>query len=185
MRLFVAVNFSASVRDDIASAIEGLDLPHPPWLWARPETWHLTLKFLGETAAGDVAAIADALESACAGHRAFHLSLGALGGFPDLSRPRVLFYEVEQGAGRLRTLAASVDDALYRLAGIPKDTRPFRAHATVARVKNRISDDVAEVLQSAPGLRAGRQEVAGVDLMESRLDPTGARYTPVKQFALI
>lgn len=184
MRLFVAVNLPASVRDAIQSAIDEFPVKSPPWRWVGPENWHLTLKFLGDTKPERLPGLTDALASAAARHPAFDMSLGPFGGFPSLRAPRVLFYQVENGHAQLEALARDVDLAVERAAGLALEARRFRAHATVARVKDRLPPDIASRLSLVPALADAVTRVDSVELMESRLQRTGAVYSVVKEFAL-
>jgi len=184
MRLFIAVNFTAEVLDAIADAIGRFPVYDPPWRWAKRDTWHVTLKFLGDTPPPDVDPISACLEGVCSRHAAFPMSLSALGGFPSISRPKVLFYRVEKGKDELTRLAADVEADLFESLQIPKETRPFRAHATVARIKKRLPRAVTEKLERAEPLSGVAQAVTSVDLMQSELRPGGAVYTRVKEFAL-
>ena len=185
MRLFVAVNFDRSIRDAIQAAIDDFPVSNPPWRWAGPETWHLTLKFLGETPRADVEAVVRALDEVRRRRATFDLTLTRFGGFPNLRAPRVLFYQVEAGAGEMKQLAADVDAALARAIGLPPESRPFHAHATVARVKEPLARDVAERLALVPPLSHPVTRVHTFDLMESHLSRTGAVYSRVKEFALL
>ena len=126
MRLFVAVNFPPPVRDAIHSALDDFPVSNPPWRWALPETWHLTLKFLGDTEQARVSALAQALENVARDHCAFEMTLGAFGGFPNLRHPRVLFYQVEEGAANLERLAHDVDVAIEHATGLALDARASR-----------------------------------------------------------
>ena len=91
MRAFVAVNLGDAVRDAIEAGIDALGIANPPWRWARRDTWHITIKFLGDIESSQVSSIESAIAAAVAGVGAFQLSLSDFGGFPDLKRPRVLF----------------------------------------------------------------------------------------------
>ena len=184
MRLFVAVEFTSHVCDAIQSAIESFPVRNPPWRWAKRANWHLTLKFLGETPESDVPAIESALAEAAGRHVAFDISLGALGGFPNLKRPRVLFYRVEKGDEHLAALAADVDTLLAARVGTEKENRPFRAHATVARIKEVIDSGLEGSLKGAPAVSGASQPVGELSLVRSQLTPQGARYECLKQFAL-
>jgi 2'-5' RNA ligase len=184
MRLFIAVNFSPAIRELIAESIDGFPIDRPPWRWTKPDTWHITLKFLGERPESDTGAIARCMDDVAAKHRSFRLGLGAFGGFPNLRRPRVLFYRAEEGAAELASLAADVERSLREEMGIPQDTKPFRAHTTVARVKSRIPNPVAERLATIPPLSGAVQTVESFDLMKSELRREGARYQCLKAFAL-
>jgi 2'-5' RNA ligase len=185
MRLFVAVNFPPAVRDAIQNAVDEFPVSNPPWRWVGPENWHLTLKFLGETPAARVDDVVNALDAVRARHPSFDLTLGAFGGFPNLRSPRVLFYQVEWGAAELERLADDVDRAIERGAGLPLETRRFHAHATVARVKDRLPPAVTARLAMVPALTHAVARVDAFDLMESRLRRTGAVYSVVKEFALL
>ena len=184
MRLFIAVNFDPRLRDLIAAAIDGFPIERPPWRWSKPETWHVTVKFLGERSENDAAAIAGCMEDVAERHSAFRLELRDFGGFPNLSRPRVLFYRAERGAEELRALAADIDQALLDVLGIPKETKRFQAHATVARVKTRIPRPISDRLPSVPPLPGAIQTVESFELMKSELRRDGARHERFKAFAL-
>ena len=184
MRLFIAVNFDPCVRDAIAAAIDGFPVDRPPWRWTKPDTWHLTVKFLGERSDSDAQAIVGCMEDVAGRHRAFDLELRDFGGFPSLGRPRVLFYRAERGVEQLEALAADVDQTLREVLGVPKETKKFRAHTTVARVKSRIPGPVAKLLPSVPPLLGAVQTVQSFELMKSTLHRDGARYEVFKAFAL-
>jgi 2'-5' RNA ligase len=184
MRLFVAVNFPEPVRAAIRAALDDFPVADPPWRWAAPETWHLTLKFLGETSPGQLDRVIPALEEVRARHAAFELALGKFGAFPNLRAPRVLFFQVEAGAAQIARLARDVDAALERAISLAPEARAFHAHATIARVKEPLARPVAEQLALVPPLSHPVTRVSTFDLMESRLSRTGARYSVVKGFAL-
>ena len=184
MRLFVAVNFSAEARDAIQSAIDKFPVRDPPWRWVGPQNWHLTIKFLGEVDTARAVALAPALEQVARGHHTFEMTLGAFGGFPNLRQPRVLFFKVESGAAELGKLAHDVDTAVEKAMGLPRESRGFHAHATVARVKDPLSPGVIARFARVPALTGAVTRVDGFDLVESRLRRTGAVYSVVKEFAL-
>jgi 2'-5' RNA ligase len=184
VRLFVAVNLSAPARAAIQSAIDDFPIADPPWRWVGPENWHLTLKFLGETRPERLDALVTSLASAAARHPAFDLALGAFGGFPNLRSPRVLDFNVEGGHAPLEALARDIDAAVERATGLPLETRRFHAHATLARVKDRLPPDVASRLARIPALTDAVTRVDRFELMESHLQRTGAVYSVVKEFAL-
>jgi len=149
-----------------------------------PDNWHLTLKFLGDTEPARVSALSSVLNDVVRRHRAFEMTVGAFGGFPNLRNPRVLFYNIEYGAAELARLANDVDAAVEKATGLEREKRRFHAHATVARVKDVLSPDVAARLERVPALTEAVTRVDTFELMESRLSRTGATYSVVKEFAL-
>jgi 2'-5' RNA ligase len=153
--------------------------------WVKPASIHLTLKFLGETdpAAGE--AIEQAMQAAVAGQVPLELSLGGLGGFPSLHRPRVLWQAVAGEVERLRSVQQALDERLA-LCGFDPEKRPFRAHLTVGRIRNpkrwHAADTVlARQMQALPSLTF---TVDALIWYESRLGPGGARYTALAQAPL-
>jgi 2'-5' RNA ligase len=184
VRLFFAVEFDDSLKDAVVNAIEDIGIEHPPWRWVARTNLHVTLKFLGETPEDRVDTLVDSVTSACRDISPFEIALGRLGGFPNLKRPRVLFYGVTKGADALASLAEHVETALFRDLSIPKERRPFRAHGTVARIKRPLPDGLTERLEGAPAVKHPAQVVEKVSLMQSELRRDGAVYRLVKGIAL-
>jgi 2'-5' RNA ligase len=183
VRLFVAIHLSDAARDTIRRAIEDFPLADPPWRWSGPDNWHITLKFIGETAPADLDRVVQALADVRTRHAPFDLVLGPFGGFPDLRAPRVLFFGASAGAEACAALAADVDIALHAATGLAREERRFHAHATVARVKDRPGGAVTAKLALVPPLSDAVTRVDGFALVESRLSRTGAEYSTVKEFA--
>ncbi len=145
---------------------------------------HITLKFLGEVAAGRVAPLAPALERALRGAGSFGLSLRGLGAFPNEERPRVLYVNVEQGREELSALARRVEEGLAGL-GFPPEPRPFVAHLTVKRLRpGRSVEEARELLERHRGTRLLATWISRVELVESLLQPGGAVHTPLAAFPL-
>lgn len=184
MRLFLAVNFDDTVRSAIRAAVDDFPIADPPWKWAAPETWHVTLKFIGEQRDSELGKIVAALDTVRMRHAAFHVTLGKFGAFPNLDAPRVLFFDVEMGVQPLTALADDIDRSLEEAIGLDREKRAFHAHATVARIKDPLRRAVVEHLTLVPPLSHPVTRVASFDLMQSRLGRTGAQYSTVKRFAL-
>ena len=67
MRLFVALELPAEVQREVAERVRRERPSLPPARWVRPEAWHLTLSFLGETDPAAVAPLERALADAFGG----------------------------------------------------------------------------------------------------------------------
>jgi len=183
MRLFFAVPLEERVRRAVREAIERSRLRKAPWRWIDPANYHLTLKFLGEVEESALPGLEGAASLAAAEALPFRIALRKFGGFPDLGRPRVLFYELSEGFEELAALAAGIEE---RCAGIgyERDKRRFRAHLTVARVKTRISAGTAASLSEMEEIESVSQDVGRFVLMSSTLHRTGAVYEEVSSFPL-
>jgi 2'-5' RNA ligase len=182
-RCFVALPISEELRSKLAAAVAALRASDPEaeaaFRWSEPEGWHVTLAFLGATAADRVPAIVDALRGATAGVGPFEVSAGGLGAFPSTRRARVLWYRVLDPERRLRTLAGEVRQAL----GID-DGSPFRAHLTVARARAREGTSLGERLMAAD-LPRGEIRVDRVLLYRSHLGRGPARYGALADLPLV
>ena len=143
--------------------------------WVARDNVHITLKFLGNVERERLGAIERALGVAAAASAVFDLGMESVGAFPSRTRPRVLWAGVGAGAAELTALAARVDDELAAV-GLPRETRPFAAHATLGRVREpHANPHLAEALGAPESF--GRQRVTAIALMRSELSPRGARYT--------
>ena len=146
----------------------------------RLDGLHLTLRFLGPTLDPRVEGAREATRTAAATGTALDLVIGTAGAFPEGGRPRTLWVDVIDGAQDLAQLAGTLDTALVA-AGWPPETRPYRAHLTLAR-----SDGVpagraiAELLiAEAADLRVP-VHVDRIGLFESLTGSGPARYEPLE-----
>src|ERR1700733_13997198 len=105
MRLFVALDIDDNVRNRIARFLEGVREFAPDARWVRPESLHVTLKFVGEQSEPQMDEIKQALQSIEAG--GFEMSFRGQGFFPTARAPRVFWIGIEADS-RLGLLGASV-----------------------------------------------------------------------------
>lgn len=184
VRAFLAVAsdplWVASARDLLARVRAVL----PDASWTRPESWHLTIRFLGETLPDTVEAFANGVDPLASGCGPGALQAGEPAVFPTRGPARVLGvgFRATPGLEELRRLAAGIE-SVARLVGAEREDRPFHPHVTFARVRN-------------PWPRAAvdsfRDEVSGWSfppwplracvLYTSRLSPTGAVHTPLREW---
>jgi len=186
VRCFVAIDLPDDVRAALArtQASLGQRGPRADLRWVDPAGLHVTLKFLGEVAEDRLSAVTDAVGAAVAPHAAIALAVAGLGGFPSLGRPRVLWAGMPAGVAELARLAAGVDTSLAPL-GFPAESRPFRGHVTIARVRSpRGIGKITAAIRTDADADFGRWTATGVVLFRSRLRPSGAVYEPLATFPL-
>ena len=186
MRCFVAVDIPTGVRDALLAAQAALRgrLRHADVRWVGSDQLHLTLKFLGTVPAERVAAISAALERVAASAALLSLTAAGLGAFPSTASARVLWAGITAGTGDSAELAAAIDAATAAL-GFAPETRPFRCHLTLGRVRSRRGvPGLAAAIQQIRDVAFGRWVAADIVLYESRLRPTGALYVPISRHAL-
>ena len=176
LRLFVALEFPAAARDAL---IAFRDAAADPAVWraVAPEAIHLTLAFLGRRPATDVATISAVLSAISP--RAPRLALGEALLLPP-RRARVLCASLDDPDDTLATLQARVSDGLETAGVYTPEKRPFRAHATVARLRPRARAPRSVDATPEPLEFTGE----ALTLFVSHLHPSGARYEPLMRIAL-
>jgi 2'-5' RNA ligase len=147
--------------------------------WVRSESIHLTLKFLGDIDEAGIEGMRIALAARISTMPGFSVEIGGLGVFPDLRAPRVIWIGLHDRSEALSRLAAEVEAALEPL-GFPREKRPFSAHLTLARIKDR-AREVGQALAASGAMEGaaalGQVSVHSVSLMRSDLRPSGSVYT--------
>lgn len=190
MRLFVALDIDPEIRRRISEFRDKM-LPYAPDVrWVGSESFHITLQFIGESE--KVVDIRAALQQVQAA--AVPLTFRGTGFFPNLKSPRVFWVGIESD-GRLSNLAATVGEALQPL-GFKREAGAYKPHLTLARAGSGRPRPVREE-QNAPGLRVVRIKLEGLApaefgsmaarefcLYESRLSPSGAKYTKLNAYPL-
>jgi 2'-5' RNA ligase len=173
-RLFIAVPLTEHARQEIIAR-----LPVLPGRLVPPQNWHFTLRFLGATDAAMRDRVIAALRTTRLGSR-FSISFGGLGAFPRANRARIVWLGVDEGAGRLVSVAESVESAVRR-AGLRTEERRFKPHLTLSRIEP--TRTVADVLTSQPPLNV-KMAVTEVALVRSQLGKGPAQYQAIEKFDL-
>ncbi len=181
MRLFAAVDPDPPVRAAVArtaralaSRLEGEASRRIRWV--APEQLHFTLRFLGELTEADAAAVRGVLRPPLE-TGAFTARVSGFERFPASGTPRVVWLGIDEGCDAMAAVKAELDRRLAS-AGCPPETRAFRAHLTLGRMKPWAAwkrYDLARVW-SEVGPETPRWVVDRVTLYESRLTHRGARY---------
>jgi 2'-5' RNA ligase len=184
VRVFVALDIPQAVRDSLGQLRQRFEKLTPGARWVRLEGAHVTLKFIGEVSAAQVAQIRAELEKIPT-RAPFELIFRGLGFFPNERHPRVFWAGIEGGAD-LAALAAAIETRLAPL-GIPPESREFRPHLTLARFEPsaelgalRAAANEFAAGTDATGASAGEfgRVIAGeFHLYQSVLKPSGAEYT--------
>jgi 2'-5' RNA ligase len=197
MRLFIALDIDDEIRERIARFIEGVSSFAPEARWAKPESLHVTLKFIGEQTEPMVEEIERALGTITASEATVRFR--GYGFFPTATAPRVFWVGIEAGP-ELAALAARVDCETTRL-GIPKEERAFSPHLTLARggargggsgsphwrkgdAPNRSFQTLQEKLAALPAPEFGTMTAREFFLYQSQLSPKGSKYTKLARFPL-
>ena len=196
MRIFIGIDLDPEVRARISRFLEGVQGFAPEARWVRPESLHITLKFIGEQPPERVEAIAERLRRIGCG--AFEIRCSEHGFFPTAKAPRVFWIGIHAGP-QLAELAESIDMATAEL-GIPGEDRPYSPHLTLARGgagrssgspkwrkgdgPNSIFAALEKRLAAMTELDFGTMTAHEFILYQSQLSRGGSKYTKLQRFPL-
>jgi RNA 2',3'-cyclic 3'-phosphodiesterase len=183
MRLFVALDIPADVRERLSRYVERVRPLAPDARWGRIEQLHVTLKFIGEVSEAKVAEIKSALapvESA-----AFQVEFKETGFFPNPKSARVFWAGVHASEG-LAQLASTVEGAVEKL-GIAREKRAYHAHLTLARAPEGSASRYCfrllhEHIAAEEPPQFGTMTAREFFLYQSQIMRGGARYTKLQRF---
>lgn len=183
-RLFIALPFSKSAREVIRDAQSQLTQHNWPVKWVDPELAHVTLKFLGNVGSDLVPVIGSEISGVAGLHRATEAIIEGVGAFPTPERARVFWLGLSGAGIWLESLAGDIDGAMSRI-GFTRETRPFRAHITLGRVRRGkdIPPEAAGVIKHLDVAR-GTLPLDRVQLVRSVLSSTGPSYTVLNEWRL-
>jgi 2'-5' RNA ligase len=146
----------------------------------RPDSLHLTLKFLGDVAPGQVQYFRAELHAAARDSSPIETWLEACVAFPTVHRARVIVAALDDRQAKLAALAERFQRAGVSV-GVPAETRPFRPHVTLVRLKRPC--DVSTWLDSISPPRH-TCDFDQLILYRSVLKPSGPTYTVLEQAPL-
>jgi RNA 2',3'-cyclic 3'-phosphodiesterase len=194
MRLFIALDIDEAIRERITRFVEGVRNFAPDARWVKPETLHITLKFIGEQPDTSLEKIKHALSTVQ--ESATEINFRGFGFFPAVKSARVFWIGIDAGP-QLSVLAAAIDEKMPAL-DIAKEERPFNPHLTLARGAggsgsprwrkgdgpNRMFQKLQEKLSALPMPEFGSMTPREFFLYQSHLSPKGSKYTKLAGFAL-
>ena len=168
-RLFFALWPGDQLRSALAPRIRALQ-PEGVGRPQRPDQWHVTLEFLGPVPASRVPAVREAAAQVRAAPCEIEFDAVEF-----WRRPEVLSLVARRLPPELDSLVTQLRAALAA-RGFESETRPFRAHLTLARkVTHPASPMTLEPLH---------WPVADFALVESITDRAGSVYTPLQSWNL-
>ena len=194
MRIFVALEIDDAIRARLEKFLDGVRGFAPEAQWVRPESMHVTLKFIGQKPAEAVEEIREALSGIRSA--AFDISFRGYGFFPTSKSPRVFWIGIVAGP-QMAALAKSVDDVTATF-GVPKEEHAFSPHLTLARRGSgaphwlkgdgdgatNVFHRLHQKLAARPAFEFGTMTAREFFLYQSQPMRGGSRYTKIARFGL-
>jgi 2'-5' RNA ligase len=187
MRLFVGIPLPASAVSELESLVDrlkrgtgsrGVTGEKSGLRWMPPESWHITLQFLGSTSEDRYGCLTARLTEVRSAPVAVRLE--EVGAF---ERAGVLFLGVA-ATPELVALAQRVAEATSR-CGFPAEERPYHPHITLARAKGQSrGSSFQAIAQRAQKTSLSRFMAGEFLLYESHTEREGAKYVVRERYKL-
>jgi RNA 2',3'-cyclic 3'-phosphodiesterase len=183
VRAFVALPVGEDVRSRLAEVQAKLRQSHAHVGWVAPENIHVSLAFMGDILQSQVAEVAGALNEAAARAPAFSFEVENIGVFGSPRSPRVIWAGIRE-CPEMMALQKDIAERITAL-GIELETRPFRPHLTLGRVRSgRGREDLVRMMEPLSQLPFGPVAAQDVRLMRSILKPQGAEHSVLHRATL-
>lgn len=174
MRTFVAIEIDNNeILESIGRIQSKLKIKAKP---ISSKNIHFTLFFLGEISDSTSEKIQETLGSI--EFQPFKVSIRGVGAFPKPSNPRIIWVGTDSEGGKNITKLASVVEEKLSVFGFQKD-KPFKPHATIFRVKNRI-ENISDELKKLETYSFGIQKISEIKFKKSVLTSDGPLYSDLQ-----
>ncbi len=176
IRTFIAVNLNPEIKEHLTSLQTNLSIPESKIKWVEKDNLHLTMKFLGHISLEQRELIKSELKEIASRYNPFIIRLSSnIGVFPTYKMPRIIWVGIKEGISELKELYSSIENKLSN-KGFPREDKYFSGHITIGRSK--FIRDKINFIQILKRIEVNNftQEVNSIDLMESKLTPSGPIY---------
>ncbi|MBA7513819.1 RNA 2',3'-cyclic phosphodiesterase [subsurface metagenome] len=185
IRTFIAVNLNSEIKEYLTSLQINLNIPDAKIKWVEKNNLHLTMKFLGYISLEQRELIKAELKEIASRYSLLIIRLSStIGVFPTYKMPRIIWVGIKEGISELKELYNSIENKLSN-KGFPREDKDFSGHITIGRVK--FIRDKTNFIQILKRIEVNNftQEVGSIDLMESKLTPSGPIYSITAKFPLL
>lgn len=175
MRAFIAIELPPAAKEAVRNWQKRAEKSSPGlYNWTNQESLHLTLYYLGDMEEEDLLRISNKIEF----RGGVELSLGSPMVFPEPTVPKILALELLGDVATLKGQQQKLHDTVFAVAN-HQETRPFRPHITVGRLKRNVPPSAKPVKRLVGSLEAPdslKWTVNEVLIYESKLQESGSSY---------
>lgn len=181
-RVFIAINLPESLKIKLAKFQS--KWPDLPAKWTKKENLHITLAFLGYVQDDEIPEILRKTEEIAKKHKPFQLNFNKICYGPPKKALRMVWAMGEKSE-ELRGLQSDLENSLSNLP-FKKENRSYSSHITLARIRQWEFKQIE--LEERPQIEELIDlsfEVNSIELMESQLKRTGAKYIVLQSVPLL
>jgi len=184
LRTFIAIELPQDIKDTIGRLQSKLKSSGADVKWVSPSNIHLTLKFLGEIDEKTRDGVSGVMKEIGASTPSFIIRLGALGAFPGLHSPRIIWVGLSHGHDQVESIVERLETGLEKY-GVIKENKPFSSHITIGRVRSpKNKEDLLRCvseLESPVKEKTGEFQAGKITLFKSTLLPHGPVYEAIQE----
>ena len=170
MKLFVTVNMSTYIKEEIMEIMPQLRSNITEGRFVPMDNLHITMLFLGEVDKEKLSLVEKAMDESIKGIEPFVLMIEGLGVFPNEKHPNILWAGVKGDIVVLNKLYGKLLENIRKL-GLPHDAKSsYTPHVTLAR---KIGDGYQK---GEISLKSKKWQVDSLELYESLLSKDGIKY---------
>ena len=176
IRTFIAIDTPETVTKVALSVQSSVKMNRKAVRWVRKENIHITLRYIGPTAPGEVDKINRLLSEIVGQNSDLSLNVSSTGCFPKKERPRILWLGVDGDVAELKLLVEMINSEMDQL-GYPQEERNYSPHITIGRIRypQKATPDVTDFLSAQ--YEPISWNIPKIILYQSELLPSGAIYS--------
>lgn len=179
IRTFLALDLTAEVRNQIVSTRKRLGQLPGKIKWTEPENMHVTLNFLGDVEEAATATVCSIAQKCAAETPPFAFHVRGLVAAPPRGPLRMIWADVIDPTGNMEKLHDMLNQA-FADSGFRSESRGFRGHLTVARIKaTQDAHAIRQQLTPLGNLDFGTVHCDELVVYSSQLLKEGPIYTPM------
>lgn len=185
IRSFLAIEIPEEIQKKIYESFARLHRQASFVKWVEPPHLHLTLRFLGEVEEDLLSQeISPRVSKVLAAFKPLEFSLGGVGVFPSMQKPRVFCLGMQGDLLELKRLRFKIENELQELP-IHVDGKEFQAHIILGRIKEMSDRKIwPKILEEYEKIDFGSLKVSEIILFKSELTRGGPTYTKIRKFNL-
>ncbi|MFH1857042.1 MAG: RNA 2',3'-cyclic phosphodiesterase [Candidatus Omnitrophota bacterium] len=177
IRSFIAIDLPEEITESFYKTAAALKKEIKNLQLVPCQNIHLTLKYLGYLPESSIKKIKNAVDKTAADYGKFNMTFREIGVFPSFSCPRVIWISPGEGEKETEKLKEKLDKELSLLE-IEKDEKEFKAHITIARLKEIKKRPYFEKIITGINVQTAKNiQINSLHLYQSVLTRTGPVYT--------
>jgi len=185
IRTFIAIELPENIISSVLKVQDDIRSYGFKTRWVQKENIHITLKFLANINKADVEKIGKEIFESAKEYPPLKLAIKGVGVFPGIKRPRVIWIGITGQIDLLIEMHKTLDKRLETI-GFPKESRPFRGHLTIGRIKGKVDPQRLIAAIKEFGEFESETFIANkLILFKSELNPSGSIYTKLKSILLM